>query len=124
MNKTIKHVESIIILLEVILAAIIIIAVIVNIGNSIKGVYQMYNYNGNEPFLLFEELITNILLLIIGMELSLMLIKQSPSVVLDIMLFAVARKIILITKGPYEIAAGVIALAGIFAIKKYLYSGE
>jgi len=73
---------------------------------------------------LFEGLLAHILLLVIGLELAMMLVNHTTSAVIEVMLYAVARKMLIYTHSTYEMLAGVVALAGIFVIRKYLYCSE
>ncbi len=120
-DTAVNRIVSLIRGLEIILATIIIIAVIINAAAFFKDIYQMHIVGEERTFLIFEALVADVLLLVIGLELSIMLIKHSPIVVLDVMLFAVARKLIIFTEQPYEMLLGVLAIIGIFAIKKYLF---
>ena len=62
-----------------------------------------------------------ILLLVIGLELALMLIRHTPGSVIEVMFFAIARKVLIYTTETYEFLIGVVALAGLFAIRRFLF---
>jgi hypothetical protein len=62
-----------------------------------------------------------LLLLVIGLELALMLIRHTPGSVIEVMFFAIARKILIYTNETYEFLIGVVALAGLFAIRRFLF---
>ena len=67
-----------------------------------------------------------ILMLVIGVELVVMLSLHKPIAVIEVLLFAIARKLLLIpkTSSVLELLLGVIAIGGIFAIKKYLIKDD
>jgi hypothetical protein len=67
-----------------------------------------------------EEVLSDILLLVVGVELAIMLIRRRPEDLVDIIFFVIARKMLIRTGGFYELLIGVVALAGVFAIRKYL----
>jgi hypothetical protein len=59
-------------------------------------------------------------LLVVGIELALMLVRRTPEALIEEMFFVVARKM-LITAGSFlDLIIRVAALAGLFAIRKYL----
>jgi hypothetical protein len=67
-----------------------------------------------------EHLLADILLIVVGFELAIMLIKRTPESLVDVMFFVVARKMLIKSDNFYDILIGVAALAGLFAIRKYL----
>ena len=68
----------------------------------------------------FEELLSDILLLVVGVELALMLVRRTPESLIEVMFFVVARKMLIKTDTFWDLILGVAALAGLFAIRKYL----
>jgi hypothetical protein len=68
----------------------------------------------------FEELLSDILLLVVGIELALMLVRRTPESLIEVMFFVVARKMLIKTDDFWDLILGVAALAGLFAIRKYL----
>lgn len=68
----------------------------------------------------FEELLSDILLLVVGIELAIMLVRRTPESLVEVMFFVIARKMLIKTDHVYELLIGVAALAGLFAIRKYL----
>lgn len=70
----------------------------------------------------FEKLLSDILLLVVGIELALMLVRRTPESLIEVMFFVVARKMLIKTDSFWDLILGVAALAGLFAIRKYLQS--
>lgn len=67
-----------------------------------------------------EDLLSELLLLVVGVELAIMLVRRTPESLVEVMFFVIARKMLIKTGAIYELLIGVIALAGLFAIRKYL----
>jgi len=67
-----------------------------------------------------EQVLGDILLLLVTLELAVMLVHRKIEYLLDIMLFVVARKMLIGVTGTVDIAVGVAALAALFAVRKYL----
>ena len=69
-----------------------------------------------------HNFLAQILLLVIAVELVIMLCLHRPETLLEVLLYAIARKLLLIPKSSSagELLLGVLAIAAIFFIKKYL----
>jgi hypothetical protein len=50
-----------------------------------------------------------------------MLVYHSPSSVLEVLLYAVARKLLIGSQGMVDFAMGILAIAAIFAIRRFLF---
>jgi hypothetical protein len=72
----------------------------------------------------FERLLSAVLLLAVGVELAILLIRHTPESLIELMFFVIARRILLKTDEFYELLMGVAALAGVFAVRKYLLRGQ
>ena len=68
----------------------------------------------------YEELLADILLLVVGIELALMLVRRTPESLIEVMFFVVARKMLIKADTFWDLILGVAALAGLFAIRMYL----
>jgi hypothetical protein len=69
---------------------------------------------------MMEGILSDILLLVVGIELAGLLVHRKIELLIEIILFVVARKMLISTYGSTEILLSVVALAGLFAIRKYL----
>lgn len=67
-----------------------------------------------------EGFLEKVMMLAIGLEFVKMLCKHTPSTVIDVLLFAIARQMIVEHTSTFENLIGVAALAGLFATRKYL----
>lgn len=107
--------------IEIFLAALIIIAVIIGaislIASTVqKGVVeQILDYDN------FQNILSYLLILIIGLELSIMLIRHQPSNIVDVMIYATARKMLIYSTDMYEGLIGVISIGVLFIIKVALH---
>ncbi len=71
---------------------------------------------------ILQGFLAHTLLLVVGLELSLMLISHTPGKVLEVVLYAIARKMLISSANMTDILFGVIALALVFFIDKYLHT--
>lgn len=72
----------------------------------------------------FDALMKDILSLVIGLEFVKMLILHTPASVMEVILYAVARQVILSHDSAMENLIGVSAIAIIFIIRKYLLDNK
>ena len=119
MDKILKLLYKYIKYLEVMIAMFLTIAVVID------GIYIMWNffdqmikYGINDT--VFNDLLVSVFTLIIGVEFIRMLIKPTSDNVLEVILFTVARALILEHSSMTSLM-GVLALAILFIIKKYLF---
>ena len=68
----------------------------------------------------FTEFLGNALTLLIGVEFVKMLAKHTAENLLEVLMFAIARQMVVEHLNMVETLIGVVAIAGIFAIRKYL----
>ncbi|WAW15330.1 phosphate-starvation-inducible PsiE family protein [Peptostreptococcus equinus] len=109
---------------EHLLAVVILLAVILGIFDTLRIIYKNYIVNFNQPvdYALLNSMFAQMLLLVIGVEIAIMLALHLQSAVIEVLLYGIARKILLVPEnnGVQEILLGVIAIGGLFVIKKFL----
>lgn len=109
---------------EKILAAVVLIAVFLGTIDVLRLIWDTYivHFDKIIQYEQLNDMLGQILLLVVGVELVVMLSLHMPGALIEALLYAIARKMLLIPKkeGMLEILLGVIAIAGLFTIKKYL----
>ena len=113
---------------ETILSIVILILVLLGMIDLIRSVYQAYIIDFSNPvqYSQLNSFLAESLLLVRGVDLVVMLSLHIPGVLLEVLLYAIARKLILLPKtaGMFDLLLGVIAIAILFAIRKYLISPD
>ena len=107
--------------IEMILAGLLIISVLVvavfllipYIRDS-GQIMRLIDYNGFQQFLSF------VLILIIALELAVMLITHDHNKVIEVMIYAIARKMLIYNTTAIELLLGVLTLVVLFAAEKFL----
>ena len=105
-------------LLEILLSIIVVVAFVTCLIPLIRSIPELANGESSNNFRLFLE---SLLDLVIGIEFVKMLIKHTPSAVLEVMLFALARHMVVTETTVLEGLLTVIAIAGIFVIRRFAY---
>lgn len=107
--------------LELVLALFITAAVIIGMVDLVRYMILIYQTNPIDTYDLLQKFLGHVLLLVVGVELVAMLIAHTPGSVIEVLLYAVARNMLIDSKGTLDFILGVASIAGIFAIKKFLF---
>ena len=126
--KKVKKVKKVFLrwayLLESIIAIVVLIAVLLGIVDIFRIIWAAYIVDFAHPvqYEQINDILGQALLLVIGVELVIMLSLHIPGALLEVLLYAIARKLLLLPKNSsmVDLVLGVLAIAGLFAIKKYL----
>lgn len=106
---------------EMALAALILLVVAIKIFDVI---FIVLDWDLAILTMEIENILSLIFTLVIGIEFTRMLFRHTPETVLDVLLFVIARQMIILAEGSVNMLLGVIAIAGIFAVKKYLVDAK
>ncbi|MCI9140697.1 transporter [bacterium 1XD42-8] len=69
----------------------------------------------------FNSFLASALNLVIGIEFVKMLCKHTPETLIEVLMFATAREMVVEHLKTYETLIGILAIALLFAIRKYLF---
>lgn len=106
---------------EIYVSILILIGIIILSAVVIHDLYEMIVAIMVGDFnIAIENFLSTSLELIIGIEFVKMLAKHTPSSVIEVLMFAIARQLITYHGGMLEALIGVVAIFILFAIKKYL----
>ena len=113
---------------ELVLSIIILIIVFLGMIDLSISVYQSYIVDFATPVEYSElnSFLAEGLLLVIGVELVVILCLHVQGTLIEVLLFAIARKLILLpkTSGMIDLFLGILAIGIIFGIRKYLLNQE
>jgi len=123
-NKLSEKIIKFSFFLEATLSIFIILAVVIGFTDISKYCYIILKSPPVESFSIMQTFLGHSLTLVIALELVDMLIRHTPSSVIEVLLYAIARKIIIESKNMFDVVLGIIAIAGIFAINKFFVLGK
>ena len=110
--------------IEIILAFVMIVGIIfvlLQVIVDLKDLFFCIIEDRQTPS--FSDLLSLIFSLVIGLEFIKMLVKQTPASAIEVLLFATARKIITDHGSMFETFLGIVSIAILFAVDKYLTEG-
>lgn len=107
-------------ILELIVALAILLATVVQLvllGDTtlsalFQGQFQM------------DQFFSSVMTIVVGIEFIKMLLLHTPEAVTDVLLFAIARQLVVSHSSPVDTLLGVAAVALIFVVKRFLLTRE
>ena len=102
-------------LLEQAISCIIIIVLMIALGFELSHVFTEPGYFEDVPHFLH-----NILTIVIGLEFVRMLIDTTPANILEVLILALTRHVILEHADPWSNLACIACIAGLFAVRRFL----
>lgn len=105
--------------IEICISAVVLIAIVITGVQVVREVFGLIeNPNAHENFTVFMGYAFN---LIIGVEFIRMLSRHTPGATIEVLMFAIARSMVVEHTSPLENLISVVTIALIFAIRKYLF---
>ncbi len=120
-EKTKVRIKTLTHYLELVLALFIVMSVVIGMVDLVRYIVLILTTNAIDSYEIFQKFLGYVLLLVVGVELVVMLVFHSPSSVIEVLLYAVARKLLIGNQGMLDFIVGVVAIAAIFAIRKFLF---
>lgn len=114
---------------ESLLTMIILLGIFLGAIEMVKTLWNTFVINNNDVPISYDTMnafLGQTILLVIGLELVIMLTLHSTKALLEVLVFAIAHKLLLLpkTQGMDQLLLGIIAIGCLFAIKKYLIIPE
>jgi hypothetical protein len=117
LTKTSKLIERISNGFEIGIAVLLLLVIVIKI---VEFALNLSGYNVAIFNMPFEGILSMSLGFVIGVEFVKMLCKRTSEAVVDVLLFTIARQMVVYHESMWDILIGVIVIAGMIATKKYL----
>lgn len=105
--------------IETVISAVVLLAIVIagiRVTAQLFGLAWAQDLNGA-----FESFVSNAFNIVIGIEFVKMLAKHSPGSAIEVLLFAIARQMVVEHTSPVENLVSILAILLIFVIRKYLF---
>jgi hypothetical protein len=116
-NKLLYYIDILANTFEIVIAGLLLLVVLVKVfevGLAVIGFDVMFIAMG------FKDILSASFSLVIGIEFTKMLYKHTPDTVIDVLLFALARQMVIYYENTTDMLVGVIAIVFLFAAKRFL----
>ncbi|NLM05646.1 MAG: hypothetical protein GX219_01815 [Tissierellia bacterium] len=124
MDRLKNGTKTFILVLEAMLAYALLIMVVLSFLDVGKLIVKIVSSDAISSYTLVQQALAHCLLLVIAIELAMMLISHTPGSVIEVVLYAIAKKMLISSTSSTDLLIGAIAMAVIFAIDKYLHTKE
>ncbi len=108
------------VIMEVVVAIAILIAIAISAGYYFFSL-DLIAKNGGENFTQYLNIAYNI---VIGIEFVKMLCRHNVDSVIEVLLFAIVRQMIVEHNNSFETLVGVLSVALLFLVRKYLFISD
>lgn len=123
-RKVEKNIETIVHKIEYVIAIFLVIGMIIGLIDLAHYFISIFQASGVDAYNEFQAFLGHALLLIVGAELILMILYHSTNALLELILFVIARKMLIYSHTPTDLVIGTVGLAIVFSIIKFLVEDE
>lgn len=98
------------------------LSIFIVIGIFFEGIMhanRLWNVTFEGELQSFHIFLDNVLMYIIGLEVAMMFVKREPNIMMDILIFAIARKMIIDTSKGFDFMFGAFAILILYIVKCY-----
>lgn len=114
------RIEKVTYIIEMAIAVLLAIGIIIGVVDLVKYFGEILFASPAESYDLFQGFLGYALILIVGVELILMILYHSTKAILELVLFVIARKMLVYSHTMMDLVLGTIAIAIVFATLRYL----
>ena len=109
-------------MLEYIIAIFVIIGIFIGFTQFTDFIPGLYYASLDQSYQVFQNFLAYALLLIVGVELILMIMNHSAYSMLELILFVIARKMLIYAHTMMDLVLGTVAILIVFIIMRFLAS--
>ena len=114
-----KRIYDLSMILEMLISVILAVVIVCMIATLSYDIFVSSGILGTEDG--FTKIISSCMNLAVGLELIKMLCRHTPGTVVEVLIFAIARQIVIAHASIWDTLFGVICVAILFATRKYLF---
>lgn len=110
--------------IEIIIAVILMIGIVIGLIDLVKYFFEILQVPPDKSYDLFQAFLGHALLLIVGAELISMILYHSNKALLELILFVIARKMLIYATSMTDLVFGAVAIAIVFVTLKFLVKND
>ena len=123
-NQLMRKVRRFILSLEMLIGLVIAITVILGIPDLFKYIMLIITETKEVSYIAFGDFLKHVLMLVVGLEMLMMILTHSHESILTLVLFVIARKMLVYADSMFDIFIGTISIAIIFFVLKFFGGNE
>lgn len=114
-----NKIEDVVKVVEIVIAILILIGIILGLVDMVFYFTEILQGDPAKSYDVFQSFLAYALLLIVGAELIFMLLYHSTNALLELVLFVIARKMLIYANTMLDLVLGTLALMIVYATIKY-----
>lgn len=118
-NQLMQKLRRFILSLEMLIGIIIAITVVLGIPDLFKYIVTIVTETKEISYVAFGDFIKHVLMLVVGLEMLMMILTHSHQSILTLVLFVIARKMLVYADSMFDIFIGTISIAIIFFVLRF-----
>lgn len=118
-REIVRRFEKIVFVLEMIIVLFLVIGIIIGMTDVVFYFENLFSA-GESTYEIFESFLAYSLILIVGVELILMILYHSTRAILELILFVIARKMLVYSHTMLDLVLGTVAIVLVFFVLRYL----
>ncbi|SHH36070.1 hypothetical protein SAMN02745245_01143 [Anaerosphaera aminiphila DSM 21120] len=112
--------NKIVFFFEILISISLIIGILISVPDIVRYYIVILQNNAEISSGIFKEFLSHILLLVIAMEFVLLMVAHTDATIIHLILLVISRKMLIESESVPDLLIGVIAIAILFGIRKYL----
>lgn len=123
-NKVTKKIRNVILYIEIAIATIIVFAVILGVPDLFKYIMIIITETKVVSYETFADFLKHVLILVVGLEMVMMILTHSHESILTLILFVIARKMLIYADSMLDIFIGTLSIAIIFFVFRFFKGND
>ena len=108
---------------EIVVSIMLIAGVIVSVPDIMKYYFKILTNNAGLSYEIFQNFLSHVLLLVIAIEFVVLMIAHTDSNIIHLILLVISRKMLVYSDTMLDLLIATIAIAVLFAVRKFLLTG-
>ncbi|RVU55734.1 transporter associated domain-containing protein [Anaerosphaera multitolerans] len=105
---------------EILISLALVVGILISVPDIVRYYINILQSNAEISSILFKNFLSHVLLLVIAMEFVLLMVAHNDSTIIHLILLVISRKMLVESERVSDLLIGVIAIAILFAVRKYL----
>ena len=118
------NIEKVTYIIEMVITVLLAIGIAIGLIDLVKYFPEILNAAPAQSYDLFQDFLGYALILIVGVELILMILYHSTKSILELILFVIARKMLIYAQTMGDLVLGTLAVAIVFATLRFLVQDD
>lgn len=108
---------------EIVVSVLLIAGVIVSVPDIMKYYFKIITSDAGSSYKIFQNFLSHVLLLVIAIEFVVLMIAHTDTNIIHLILLVISRKMLVYSDNMLDLLVATIAIAVLFAVRKFLLTG-